>query len=268
MIAGRKRLAAATQAGLRDVPCLVCDADDAQAAALAEADNLREGNAQDSAPASSQVDHLRNVLRAVSAELAPLDSSAALLKRSAVRSLPHRVAVDLMVAQAWRAAWLANAAAGLASPKRSHPRPVQAIFDRVKAGFDSEARVSALHLKCFVAPDAANIAIDEDLGVLAISGGVFATLAVLQSVDEPHIELHADVPNARTLQIEIVQRMVPLTAEGVDCFRGLSTPASGDLMTALGLQAMRALAAEHGGTFEASAMNGSGSLIQATVSRR
>ena len=269
VIAGRRRLAAATVAGLRDVPCLVYDADDAQAAALAEADNLRAPGHADSPPAASTIERLRHVLRAVSNELAPLNLSASLLKRTTSRSLQHRVAADLMVAQAWRAAWLANASAvGLGDPIWSRPKSVQSVFDSVKAGFNAEARVSALQLKCSVTPDAASIPIDEDFGVIAISGGIFATLALLQTIDEPQIELHADVPNARTLKIEIVQRMVPLTAEGLDCFRGSSTPGSGDVMTAIGLQAMRTFAAENGGTFEASAMNGRGSLIQATIGRR
>ena len=269
VIAGHRRLEAAAQAGLRDVPCLVCDADEAQAVALAEADNLREQGAPDSPPAAAKIEQLRNVLRAVCAEIAPLNASASLLRRAGARSLQHKVAADLMVAQAWRATWLANATAiGLGDLTRSGPKPVQHVFDSVRAGFDAEARVSALRLKVSVAPEAAGIPIDADLGVLAITGGVLATLALLQTVDEPQIELHADVPNARTLKIEIVQRMVPLTADGLDCFRGSSAPGSGEVMTALGLQAMRAFAAEHGGTFEASAMNGRGSLLQATVSRR
>ena len=61
---------------------------------------------------------------------------------------------------------------------------------------------------------------------------------------------------------------MPLTADGLDCFRGTSPAGSGDLLTSLGLQAMRAFASEHGGAIEVSAMNGRGSLIQATVARR
>jgi hypothetical protein len=269
VIAGRRRLAAAAQAGLREVPCLVYDADETKAAALAEADNLREQTAPDPLPVSTKVERLRSVLRAVSTELAPLNSSASLLKRAASHSLQHRVAADLMVAQAWRASWLANAAGtALGDPIRSRPRLLPAIFDSVRMGFEAEMRVSALQLKFSVAPDAANIPVGEEAGVLAIAGGVFATLALLESVDEPQVEVHADMPNARTLKIEIVQRMVPLSADGLRNFRDASVLGSGDLMTALGLQAMRAFAAEHGGTFEASAMNGRGSLIQATVVKR
>ena len=43
LIAGSKRLAAATAAGLTEVPCLLREADDERARALAEAENLRFG---------------------------------------------------------------------------------------------------------------------------------------------------------------------------------------------------------------------------------
>jgi hypothetical protein len=269
LIAGRKRLAAATAAGLSDVPCLLYDADDEKAAALAEADNLHGEPTEDAAPAAAGTDRFRDVLRAVSAELTPLQSSAALLRGTPSRSFQHRVAADLIVAQAWRAAWLARATAvGLGEPIESRPRPLDRVFEAVRAGFEAEARVTALHLDVTVAPAAASIPVDEDFAVLAISGGIFATLAWLGDADEPRIEVHADVPHPHALKIEIVQRKTSIASEALEALEDPCTVGAGDFMVAVGLQAVRAFAAESGGTVHVSPIGGRGTLIQATFPKR
>ena len=269
LIAGRRRLAAATTAGLSDVPCLVHDADDDLAAALAEADNLREPTVVDPMPAAASIDRLRGVLRAVSAALAPIDASAALLRGTPVTSFQHRVASDLIQAHTWRAAWLARATvAGTGDRVEGRAKLLREVLDGVKAGFEPEARLTPFQLDFSVSPTAADMAIDGDLGALAISGGVFATLTWLREVDNARIEIHANAPNARTLKIEIVQRMVPVSADVVRALEDPTSASAGDPTAAIGLRAIKAFATQQGGVYQCSGIVGRGSMIQATVSRR
>jgi hypothetical protein len=251
------------------VPCLLYDADDEKAAALAEADNLRGEAAEDRPPAPARTDRFRDVLRAVSAELAPLQSSAALLRGTPSRSFQHRVAADLMVGQAWRAAWLARATAlGLGESIESRSKPLDRVFEAVQAGFEAEARVTALQLDFTIAPNAASIPVDEDFAVLAISGGIFATLAWLRDADDPRVEVHADVPHPHALKIEIVQRTASLPIERLEALQDPCAVDAGDFMAAVGLQAVKAFATESGGAFHVSPIGSRGTLIQATFPKR
>jgi ParB-like nuclease family protein len=267
LIAGRKRLLAASAAGLSEVPCLVHDADDAKAAALAEADNLREGTgAEPAVEAFTTPSHLHHVLASISAELAALDSSAVLLRTAPLQSFQRRVAVDLMQAQSWRAAWLARAASlAVGDPPEGSLKPLNCVLDRIQTGFEAEARLTGLHLDVSVATNAASFPLDDDRGLLAIGGGIFTTLSWLQGVDKPRVEVHAEAPNPRLLKIEIVQRLAPIPA---DAARTLQDPATSELAASLGWLAMNSLVATQGGSVETTAVRGRGSVIRLTIGGR
>jgi hypothetical protein len=267
LIAGRRRLAAAATAGLTEVPCLVYDADDAKAAALAEADNLRDtGGAQEPGPRFAQIDRLRDALRAMSAELDTLDSSVALLKFASPSSPHHRVAADLVQAQSWRARWLTRATSLLLGQwMAGRATPLNLVLDRVKTGFEAEAKVSGLQLEFTVASGASAVPVEADLGVLAISGGIFTTLSWLQGISEPHVEVHAKAPGPHTVKIEIVQRAAPVPAEAVRWLRESSSVRPDEVMAAMGLVAIDTLATRQGGTFGFSPIGARGSLIQLTA---
>ena len=268
LIAGRKRLAAAIAAGITDVPCLIHDVGEAEAVALAQADNLRGPVFPEHVHSCEPADLLHQVLRALSVDLASIGSSAALLKLTSNALLQHRVAADLVQAQAWRAAWLANATAVIAGQHReSRAKPIGAILDRVKAGFEAEARLTRLQLNCSVAPNAACFTFDEDFGVIALTGCVFATLAWLDGLEEPCVEVHAEAPNPRTLKIEVVQRTTPVPAEMARALQELGHVRPGDLPAAIGLLTLKSLAMQHGGTAEFLSIPNRGSLIQSTFCR-
>ena len=105
LIAGRKRLAAATAANLKAVPCLLHDVDGPAAAALAEADNLR---VEDGRP-TADVDRMPSpaLLQALTSDLATIRTSVSLL-RTARGGLAQQVGTDLVDAQVSRVAWLAS----------------------------------------------------------------------------------------------------------------------------------------------------------------
>jgi ParB-like nuclease family protein len=264
LIAGRKRLAAAIAAGVADVPCLTFDVDDTEAATLALADNLRFPEE----PAFPDADSVNHVLRVLAIDLAHIGSSASLLGPTPHRTFQHRVAADFIQAQAWRTAWLANATTLVLTPARARRvASISSIADRVKAGFEPERRLTRLLLDVSVAQAAANFALNEESAVTALSGGVFATLAWLEGVEEPRIEVRADLPTARTAKIEIVQRSTIVSAEPARYLREPEHVPSTDLAVALGLLGAKRFAAEQGGSVEFTPIAGGGSIIQLTVTK-
>jgi hypothetical protein len=264
LIAGRKRLAAAIAAGVADVPCLTFDVDDTEAATLAHADNLRFPE-ESAFPDADSVNH---VLRVLSLDLARIGSSASLLGPTPHRSFQHRVGIDFIQAQAWRTAWLANATTLVMTPARAgRVASIGSIVDRVKAGFEPERRLTRLVLDVSVAQTSANFALDEESAVTAVSGGVFATLAWLEGIEEPRIEVRADAPAARTLKIEVVQRSTIVSAEPGRYLREAAHVPSNDLAVALGLLGAKRFAAEHGGSVEFTPIAGGGTIIQLTLTK-
>lgn len=251
LIAGRKRLAAAPLAGVTDVPCLIHDVDEEEATALARADNLTVPLSSNQTHPSADADCLRRALRALSVELAGVGSTAALLRSTVSSMFQYRVGADLIQAQAWRAAWLSGAAAVAAGhPCESAAKPIGSIFDRVRTGVEAEARLARLQIDWSVAPEAACCTLDDDLGAIAVTGCLFATLSWMEGLEEPHVEVRADAPNPRTLRIEVVQRMIPVSAEIA--------------RSALGLLTVKSLAAQHGGTVEFTVIGSRGSVIRST----
>src|SRR5439155_21169594 len=95
-----------------------------------------------------------------------------------------------------------------ALPRERARKPLDVVFDAIRTGFAAERRLRRLQLTLSMAPEGASMPIEEDSGMVAIAGGVFATMAWLQGVDEPQVEVHADASVPGTLKIEIVQRMV------------------------------------------------------------
>ena len=267
LIAGRKRLAAAIEAGVADVPCLIYEVDDAQAGALAQADNVRGPAASDQSQ-SAVAECVNQVLQALSGELISIGSSAALLGSNARSTFRRRVTADLVQAQAWRAAWLASATAvvtGRLGPSRV--RPIESILEHVKTGFEAEAKLTRLQLECTVAPNAASYTFDENLGVVAVTGCVLATLSLLEECLEPHVEVRAATPNSRALSIDVVQRTTPIPSEVARTLREPGFARSSDLMASLGLLTAKSVAVQHGGSSEFIPIAGRGSVIQSIFCR-
>ena len=114
---------------------------------------------------------------------------------------------------------------------------------------------------------AAGFTLDEELGVTALTGCVFATLAWLEGVDDPRVEIRVDTPSARTLKAEVVQRMAPVPADAVRYLRDADSVPPSDLAVALGLGAGHRIAALNGGAIEVTPIAGGGSIIQTTLSK-
>jgi len=185
LIAGRKRLAAAISAGLREVPCLIQRVDEEQAGQLAEATNLP---AQDAAPTAAAAparlplpvergagatDHLAQSLLA-------LASSANLL--SGGSPLTVAVAADLVRAEAARALQLLLASRVLRDevPVSRLKVPIRGLIDRAMQITLAERRLRAtdVHVLADGVRDAA-VRGDEELLASALAGLVMATVGLI-----------------------------------------------------------------------------------------
>ena len=266
IIAGRRRLAAAISSRLTDVPCLVHDADNAEAAALALAENVRSAPPPEATDPPATVVRLNDLLPELLADLARISRSAALLAEGSANGfLQSRIAADLIQAQAWRTSWMLNATALVAGESEmGRPKSIASIFERVVAGFEPEARLTRLQLHSSVAANASSIVFDDHLGVVAITAGILTTLAWLQRVSEPRIELRADAPHPPAFRVEIVQRMAPVPPHVGRFFLQPEMGRPGHLSDALAARVLKKATVELGGTAEGVAINGSGSVVQCT----
>jgi ParB/RepB/Spo0J family partition protein len=268
LIAGRRRLAAATAAGVSDVPCFVYEADDAQALALAQADNLRSAAPDATSDRTDASDTIAAVLRLLATDASHISASAALVRSgAATMPLQQRVASDLVQAHAWRSAWLANATCVAAGHHRAAAaRPIPSIVERVRSGFEAEARLTGLQLTCTVLPNAASCSIDEDLASGTMTGAVLVTLSWLEGVEQPRVEMRVDAPNPRTIRIEVVQRIAAVAADIGRYFADAVVPASENPVVAVGVASLKWIARHGGGSAEYTAIAGRGSIIRTTFS--
>ena len=265
LIAGRKRLSAAIAAGLNAVPCLLHDLEENAAAWIAEADNLRAGAGETPVPARQThgTEPIEQVIDLLAADLSTITTATLLVKRGA--GYPQHIAMDLIQAQAWRASWLVNSA------RRQHtvgrPVPLTAIVARVCAGFQPQARITGLQIDTNLAPAALSWSLYEEPAAVALTGCVFATLAWLEGIEAPRLEIRAEANHTRSLQIEVTQRLAPVPRDMERYLRD-SSPAdrAADAMPARALQSARSIAALQDGSVEL-VLGNRESTIRMTVTR-
>ena len=265
LIAGRKRLAAAIAAGLREVPCLVQKVDEEQAGQLAEATNLP---AQETAAAvrqgpmpvergSGSMDHLAQSLLA-------LASSANLL--SGGSPLTVAVAADLVRAEAARALQLLLASRVLRDevPVSRLKVPVRTIIDRAMQMTLAERRLRATEVQV-VAEGIRDTAVrgDEELLASALAGLVMATVSLVGEKGGP-TTLTASVKDGRTT-FAVAQESLSVPESWVERTFDTSWPITNAATGTLALmQSARRIAELHAGTVSATSIE-SGTSFNLTV---
>jgi len=240
LIAGRKRLAAAIAAGLTEVPCLLREADDDRARALAEAENLRPE--RECAPGAAAADHADLQDRAAGEivdRLATIESCLNLFL-DGERPLRERVAMNLLKAEAHRARWLADAHGLLGPIPGITKKPIDAsrVVSRALQGLEAECRLSNVKVVLDIDEPARPLVADERLMTVALAGAALAMLGALQGQGPASLKIRLRGDRAaRQTTIQISQRKV-----------ALAEPAGGG--PPLGLSVARRVMELHGGHVE------------------
>jgi hypothetical protein len=204
IVAGRKRLAAAQVLKLESVPCLVHEVSDAEADALAAADNVRAAvpAPEEQAPASSAA-----VQRVMSEHFATIAACAELL--SPRLAALDRSALDLIKANAWRASRFLDALDLLSGAAfASRERPLAVIFEELADGFAPELRLTgvALRVDSSEAPAARRVNAAEMMA--GLSGAVLAMLPLIETSDRAALAIKATASESGALVVELsIERM-------------------------------------------------------------
>jgi len=256
LIAGSKRLAAAIAAGLTEVPCLLREADDERARALAEAENLRleRDGAQERAAGPSGVPAL--AAREIIDSLATIESCLNLLL-DRDRPLRERVAVSLVKAEANRARWLAEAYSLLGSEPAVSRRGISpsSLIGRALQGLEAEGRLSNVKLALTIDETTRTLFADERLLSVALTGAAGAMLGLLQGAGEAVLKVRVSThPATRLLAIQFAQDLVAAPdVQRTETGRQALPDWPGGHGAALGLAVARRVMDLHGGQLEISA---------------
>jgi ParB-like chromosome segregation protein Spo0J len=222
IIDGQKRLAAAIAAGLEEVPCLLHDVEEADAAALAEAANVRDQPLP--IPARPALPAVNDD---VAESVAAVAGAAHLLSRAA-GSLSRVAALNLINAETWRAECLLDSAR-LAEGKRRVASTTVSPFRIVEAaarhvGAEARLRSARVEVRTVDVPLATQVYTDEALLVRALSLFAISTLALLESVADAHITIRVAVRGNRAVAFEVFQDSVAAPASW---FAPAAAPADG-----------------------------------------
>lgn len=179
LLAGSKRLAAAVDAGLKEVPCLIHEVDDVEARRLAEAANRRADRADRASGGALRWSP--NATSLVADSLDTILSTLGLFERPD-SSLRDRVAVGLIRAEALKANRLLRGLEILRSepPLTRGPTDAATVLSRVLEASDDERGLFRIGLTSSI-PSSCPIEADEELLSVAFAGAVETILALMRS---------------------------------------------------------------------------------------
>ena len=266
VIAGRRRLAAAIAAGLREVPCIVHDVNDEAAAALQAASNLNRGeSAPSTAPeAGSTADHAAETL----ARALHTASSLADLLTGEISDMSRGVVGALLRAELFRATTLVQAGRVLRGelPVVRGAVPVGSLIDKVVQGFAAERRTRHVEFVPQVDLPSGHIVIaDERLLAAALSGAAIATMALIEGLPSSRIAMVAGLTAARQLTLVVSQdHVLPPPVWIERAFDPTWRDRPGGPATTLAMTSLQRAARMHGGDATAT-LSPRGSRVALTI---
>ena len=258
LIAGRKRLSAAVAAGLRDVPCVVFDVDDEEAARLAEASNITIKGVSSSASA----DPLDSCLHGgadLAQSLTTLSACADLLSGSQ-SELSRVVAGHLIRAEVWRASCLllATRIVRRELPLVHGAISVLAMIGRLEQAFQPERQLRSVFFDTSsTVPQGSVIGGDEKLLAGALASATLSTLSWLDGVRDARVSVTAALEPVGHVTFMVSQETVAAPEVWLRrAFDHQWVDRPGGLPAAISMLAVRTVAEAHGGTATASAGRG------------
>lgn len=247
VLAGNRRVAAAREAGLREVPCLVWRVDDLEADALARA-------ARTTGQAVAVPDE-RPVARPTTDEdvLATLNAITTCtgLVTPEFSALTRRVATDLIRAESWRSSCLVYAdrvvREGL-PPGRARVR-MKGMLARVLAGCATECRLRGIRVETVVPlGDDVTVPGHEDTLVFVLSGLLLMTVELLERASEPSLQIAALPEPQGRVTLAISQDAAPVPVAWPSVVQDAPSPRQqASLSTPIAMLALRKLVDAHGG---------------------
>lgn len=209
LIAGRRRLAAAIEAGLREIPCVVHEVGHEEAKALAEAANLRAAETSAAAPlvntdaSGALLEQSLATLMACSTALASVSST---LARGGV--------TELIRAEAWRAASLALAGRLMRQELFAARTSLSLarFLDGVVDSFGPEFRVRNVDVEVEATPRGGHVAMDAQIAGAWLAQALFATLAVLDGTTGARLRIAAALSDTGELTLSVGQGNVGVAA--------------------------------------------------------
>jgi hypothetical protein len=197
LIAGARRLAAASAAGLTEVPCLVHQVDEARARLLAEADDLRapEPLAEVAAPPGGI--HAQG-LSELSQSFSAIGSCLHLLadRETALRD---RVALDLVRTEVYRATRLVRCLAALdQAPSLSETElSLASAFDQVLEAFGPERRLSGASVSVELPDGPLPLRADPDWLAVGLGAALGGMLALVHGAKAPALTVRVASSGSR-----------------------------------------------------------------------
>jgi ParB-like chromosome segregation protein Spo0J len=272
VIAGRRRLAAAVAAGLRDVPCLVQHVDVEHAEQMALASNLPAARPRPSAPPAAMAPDKPGITAELTNIVSALVSCAELL--ASPSALTQAVAADLVRAEAARALDSLIAVRILRDemPLSRAPVAIQTILDRLAsaAALERQIRGIALHIDATADARTTMIKADSRFIVSALSGLVAAATALVDSAgggrsatdNRPGTSIRLRcVQDRQQITFSVTQQSVELPAAWLARPFEIAWPIRNGATALTQLQAARCVAQNHGGTLDVAAVDEGTSFV-------
>ena len=274
VIAGRRRLAAALLAGLREVPCLVQHVDAEHAEQMALASNLPAARPRPAAPPTSSTPDKPGVATELTNIVSALVSCAELL--ASPSALTQSVAADLVRAEAARAldALVAIRVLRDEMPISRAPVAVHTLLERVATAAALERQIRGIALSIDATSDVRTVTIKADVRLLvtAVSGLTAATAALIESTGS---RAHGDARVATAVRVRVTregERLVLSVAQSAVELPGawlarpfdIAWPIRDGASALSQLQAARKIAHSHGGDLDVNSAEG-GTVFSLTL---
>jgi hypothetical protein len=210
------------------------------------------------------------VLTALGEDLATIEAAAAVLASDASR-MARRANVDIIRAQAWRAAWLLRANSVMEGVHRGavRPRSLASTLGQIRAGFLPECRLNAITLHVSASDWNAVVPIDEAGLLVGLTGAIIATLGLLDQAEDSEIRVHAMTSEHELRAVEITQKDLAIAPDAGGRFfdqHWIDRP--GGWAAALGATVARQVAQQQGGDAIFLVSDHVGSTLRMNFSRR